>query len=118
MGFYDIMDEIAAKQVLKTETGDNRMFGVTVGVVAKNYDKDMPGRVCVRVPVREENANELKWARVAMPSGGKKWGHYFLPEVGDLSLIHIFFHRMNIKDTAVPGISPDSASGLGQSGVR
>ena len=114
MGFYDIMDEIAAKQVLKTETGDNRMFGVTVGVVAKNYDKDMPGRVCVRVPVRDENANELKWARVAMPSGGKKWGHYFLPEVGDQVLLA--FEQGNIEKPYVIGcVQKDSNSFLSRS---
>lgn len=104
MGLYDIMDEIAAKQVLKTDTGDNRIFGVVVGVVAKNYDRDMPGRVCVRVPVRDENANELKWARVAMPSSGTKWGHYFLPEVGDQVLLG--FEQGSIEKPYVLGCVP------------
>ena len=56
MGLYDIMDEIAAKQVTKSETGDNRIFGVVVGIVAKKFDQKMPGRVCVQVPVRDDNA--------------------------------------------------------------
>ena len=38
MALYDIIDEITARQVTKTETGDNRMTGVTIGLVAKNYD--------------------------------------------------------------------------------
>ena len=71
MGLYDIMDEIAAKQVTKSETGDNRILGVVVGIVAKNYDQSMPGRICVQVPVRDDEANELQWARLAMPSSGK-----------------------------------------------
>lgn len=104
MGLYDVIDEIAEKQVLKTETGDNRIFGVLVGVVAKNYDKDMPGRVCVTVPVRDKDANELKWARLAMPSSGRGWGHYFLPEVGDQVLLA--FEQGNIEKPYVVGCVP------------
>ncbi|MDO4292941.1 MAG: phage baseplate assembly protein V [Eubacteriales bacterium] len=114
MGFYDIMDEIAAKQALKTDTGDNRMFGVTLGVVTKNYEKTMPGCVCVRVPVRDEDANELKWARVAMPSSGRGWGHYFLPEAGDQVLLA--FEQGNIEKPYVVGCIPkDSNSFLTKS---
>ena len=87
MGLYDIMDEIATKQVTKSEMGDNRLLGVVVGIVVNNYNEKMPGRVCVQIPVRDDKANELKWARVAMLSGGKEWGHYFLPEVGDQVLL-------------------------------
>lgn len=87
MALYDIIDEITERQVTKTETGDTRMNGVTIGFVSKNYDKDMPGRVCVTIPTRDSKANELQWARVAMPSGGKGWGHYFLPEAGDQVLL-------------------------------
>lgn len=100
MGLYDIIDEISGRQVTKTETGDNRIWGVMVGIVAKNFDPNstaaggansgadaMDGRVCVTIPTRDKEANELKWARVAMPSGGSKWGHYFLPEVGDQVLL-------------------------------
>ena len=60
MGLFDVIDQIAENQIMKTETGDNRIFGVVVGVVAKNYDKDMPGRVCVTIPVRDKDANELQ----------------------------------------------------------
>lgn len=104
MGLYDIMDEIAAKQVVKSETGDNRMLGVVVGVVAKNYDQQMPGRVCVQIPVRDKDANELKWARIAMPSSGKDWGHYFVPEVGDQVLL--VFEQGNIEKPYVIGCIP------------
>ena len=104
MGLYDIMDEIAAKQVTKSETGDNRILGVVVGIVAKNYDQSMPGRICVQVPVRDDEANELQWARLAMPSSGKKWGHYFLPEVGDQVLLA--FEHGNIEKPYVIGCIP------------
>ncbi len=104
MGLFDIIDDISEKQVLKTDTGDNRIFGVVVGQIAQNYDQDMPGRVCVTVPVRDKEANELKWARVAMPSGGSGWGHYFLPEVGDQVLLA--FEQGNIEKPYVIGCIP------------
>lgn len=117
MGLYDIIDEITQRQVTKTETGDNRIWGVTVGLVAKNFDPNstaaggsnsgadaMDGRVCVTIPTRDVNANELKWARVAMPSSGSKWGHYFLPEVGDQVLLA--FEGGNIEKPYVIGCIP------------
>lgn len=108
MGLYDIMDEIAAKQVTKSETGDNRILGVVVGIVAKNYEQKMPGRVCVQVPVRDDDANELQWARVAMPSSGKKWGHYFQPEEGDQVLLA--FEHGNIEKPYVIGCVPKDSN--------
>lgn len=104
MGLFDVIDEIAEKQIMKTETGDNRIFGVMTGIVAKNYDRDMPGRICVTIPVRDSNANELKWARMVMPSSGESWGHYFLPEVGDQVLLA--FDQGNIEKPYVLGCIP------------
>lgn len=104
MGLFDVFDEIAEKQIMKTETGDNRIFGVVLGTVVSNYDKDMPGRVCVEIPNRDMEANELKWARVAMPSSGADWGHYFLPEAGDQVLI--VFEQGNIEKPYIIGCIP------------
>ena len=101
MGLFDVIDEITEKQITKTETGDNRIFGVMTGIVAKNYDANMPGRVCVTIPVRDKDANELQWARMAMTSGGKNWGHYFLPEVGDQVLLA--FEQGNIEKPYIIG---------------
>lgn len=108
LGLYNELEKIAEKQIIKTETGDNRIFGVMLGIVAKNYHKDMPGRVCVTVPVRDSNANELKWARVSMPSSGSKWGHYFLPEVGDQVLLA--FEQGNLERPYVIGCIPKDSS--------
>lgn len=101
MSFYDLVSDISQKAMTKTETGDNRLYGVVIGIVAKNYDKDMPGKVCVSIPVRDKKANELKWARVAMPSMGKGWGHYFLPEIGDQVLL--VFEGGNIESPFIIG---------------
>ena len=104
MSLYDVIDEITERQATKTETGDTRVYGVMVGIVAKNYHPDMGGRICVTIPTRDEGANELKWARLAMPSSGKSWGHYFLPEVGDQVLLA--FEGGNIERPYVIGCVP------------
>lgn len=104
MSLYDVIDEITEQQVTKTDTGDTRIFGVMLGVVAKNYDKDMGGRICVSIPTRDQDANELRWARLAQPSSGKEWGHYFLPEVGDQVLLA--FEGGNIEKPFVIGCVP------------
>ena len=104
MALYDIVDEIAQKRVVKSETGDNRLYGLTLGQITKNYDKDMPGRVCVKILSRDDKANELLWARVAQPSSGSKWGHYFLPEVGDEVLVA--FEGGNIERPFIIGCVP------------
>ncbi len=100
MGLFDIMDDIAEKQTMKTQTGDNRVFGVVVGTVAQNYDSTMPGRLCVSLPSRDEG-NQLRWARLAMPYAGSKWGIYFMPEIGDQVLV--VFEQGNIERPYVIG---------------
>ena len=87
MAIFDIFEEVSEKSVLKTDTGDSRVFGVVVGEVVDNYNDNFPGRVCVKVHTRDDEANVLQWARVAMPYGGSGWGMYFLPEVGDQVLV-------------------------------
>jgi len=108
MGLFDVMDDIAKKQIVKTENGDNRIYGVVVGTVTQNYAKEMPGRVCVLLPTRDAEANVLKWARLAMPSSGTGWGHYFLPEVGDQVLV--IFEQGNIEKPYVIGCVPKDAN--------
>lgn len=101
MGWYDVIEDMTQKQLAKTELGDNRINGVTIGIVAKKYSKDMPGRVCVQIPVRDDEANVLKWARIAFPSAGKKWGTFFLPEIGDQVLL--VFEEGNIDRPYIIG---------------
>lgn len=101
MSLYDVIDEISERNTVKTETGDARIYGVQLGTVAKNYDKNMPGRLCVSVPSRDKDANELQWARLALPYGGSKWGFYFMPEAGDQVLL--VFENGNIERPYVIG---------------
>lgn len=87
MSLYDVLDDISQRKILKTDMGDNRVFGVMVGSVAKNYDKDHAGYVFVKIPTRDTDDSIFQWARVAMASAGKSWGQYFIPEVDDQVLL-------------------------------
>lgn len=108
MGLFDEIGDIAEKQVMKSEFGDNRIFGVVIGVVTNNYSKDLPGRVCVSIPNRDKDANVLKWARFAMPYVGKGYGVYWLPEVGDQVLV--VFEDGNIEKPFIIGSIPTANS--------
>ncbi len=110
MSVYDIIGEISEQKATKTLTGDTRMNGVVIGIVAQNYNKDMPGRVCVTIPTRDEKANELQWARQVVPGSGKNWGYYFLPEVGDQVLLA--FEGGNIEKPYIIGCVPKDDSQL------
>lgn len=110
MGLYDVMTDISQHQILKTDTGDNRIFGVIVATVTDNYNQAYPGQVCIKIPVRDKMANELKWARLAFPAAGKGWGTYWLPEVGDEVLV--VFEQGNIEKPYVIGCVPKANSKL------
>lgn len=104
MALFDIIDSVSEKQVTKTEFGDARIFGTVVGIVAENYTQEMPGRLCVTVPVRDTDANQLKWAKMVMSYMGPGWGTYFLPEKGDQVLL--IFEDGNIEKPYVIGCIP------------
>ena len=112
MAIFDIIEDVSKKQVEKTDTGDCRIMGLMLGRVVKNYDENMPGRVAVILLSREEGAGEgdeadntrKLWARVVMPSSGGSWGHYFIPEIGDLVLVA--FEQGNIERAYVIGCIP------------
>ena len=104
MGLFDVLDDIAERNVIKTETGNNRMFGIVVGEVVDNYDAERAGRVCVSIQTRDAEANVLKWARVAFPYIGREWGIYYFPEVGDQVLVA--FDGGNIERPYVIGAIP------------
>lgn len=109
MGLYEVIGDISNANSQKTPTGDVRMHGVVIGIVAQNYDEKMPGRVCVTIPTRGDNAkgDVLQWAKVAMPYAGKDWGFYFQPEVGDEVLL--VFEQGNIEKAFVIGVIPRNA---------
>lgn len=117
MGLFDVFDDIASKQVLKTETGDNRILGLMIGIVVNNYDEKMPGRVCVNIPVRDTDANTTKWAKMVMNSNGTKWGTYFLPEVGDQ--VVLAFEEGNIEKPYIIGcLATDNSKVVNDSSDR
>ena len=74
MPFFDIVDDVAKHQIDKTDMGDNRIMGVLVCTVVKNYDKDHQGFVQVNITTRDYQESRLVWARMALNYGGQKWG--------------------------------------------
>lgn len=72
--------------LLSTSEDDNRFYGVTIGVVTNNEDKEGLGRVKVKLP-RISDTDESYWARVLTPMAGKERGIYFLPEADDEVLV-------------------------------
>ena len=112
MAIFDIIEDVSKKQVEKTDTGDSRVMGLMLGQVVKNYDDNMPGKVCIILLSRETtqgegdkaNASRMLWARVVNPSGGSSWGHYFIPEVGDL--VVVAFEQGNIERAYIIGCIP------------
>ncbi len=115
MALYDALSEMIKNDVTKTDTGDNRILGVMIGEVIQNYNESFPGRVCVQITAREDDANVLQWCRVAMPSAGKEWGHYFLPEIGDQVLVA--FEYGNIERPYVIGCVPREGDKFEKKGV-
>ena len=70
MPFFDIVDDVAKHQIDKTDMGDNRIMGVLVCTVVKNYDKDYQGFVQVNITTRDYQESRLVWARMALNYGG------------------------------------------------
>ena len=115
MALYETLSDMVKNDVTKTDTGDNRILGVMIGEVIQNYNESFPGRVCVAITAREKDANVLQWCRVAMPSVGKEWGHYFLPEIGDQVLVA--FEYGNIERPYVIGCVPREGDKFEKKGV-
>jgi uncharacterized protein involved in type VI secretion and phage assembly len=67
-------------------TEDAKIYGVVIGVVTDNEDKEGMGRVKVKFPWRDDN-DDSYWARIASLMAGANRGTYFLPEVGDEVLV-------------------------------
>jgi uncharacterized protein involved in type VI secretion and phage assembly len=66
-------------------TGD-RIPGVAIGIVTDNDDPAKQGRVKVKLPWLDDDA-ETWWARLAQPGAGKDYGMAWIPQVGDEVLV-------------------------------
>ena len=106
MPLFDILDEVSQRQLQKTDMGENRMFGVVIGQVTKNYDEANPGLIRVSITARDYEDEKQVWARMAYPYSGQSWGQYFLPEVGDQVLV--VFENGDIGRPYVIGSVPKS----------
>lgn len=96
MSMYDLFFDT-------NERDDNRMYGLTLGIVTNTEDPDNLGRIKVKLPLRDEAENESAWARVIIPFAGKEMGAYFIPDVGD-EVIVAFLGGQLEKPVIVGGV--------------
>lgn len=80
-----IQDELL-RSLLGPPAGDERFYGVVVGVVTNNRDPEGLHRVKVRFPWLSQS-DDSHWARIAALMAGNDRGAYFLPEVDDEVLV-------------------------------
>ncbi len=78
---FDVLQSLVG-----SPNGEERFYGVVVGIVTNNQDPDGLGRVKVRFPWLSDE-DESHWARMLSPMAGKERGLYFLPEVDDEMLV-------------------------------
>ncbi len=74
--------------------------GVYIGIVTNNNDPENLGRIKVKIPVIDDQA-ELDWARMATMMAGNDRGSMFIPEVGDEVLIA--FQMGDIREPIIIG---------------
>lgn len=117
MSIYDVVSEMNARQIEKTETGDERIFGVLLGLVTENYSKDRPGMIQVEIPVRDEESSVLRWAKAAHMYSGKEWGEYFHPEIGDQVLL-AFEHGSVERPFIIGSVPRDNDKFISQSAKK
>ncbi len=96
MSMYDLFFDT-------NERDDNRMYGLTLGIVTNTEDPDNLGRIKVKLPLRDKAENESAWARVIIPFAGKEMGVYFIPDVGD-EVIVAFLGGQLEKPVIVGGV--------------
>jgi uncharacterized protein involved in type VI secretion and phage assembly len=99
-----------------------RFYGVVVGTVTDNNDKDGKlGRVKVKLPWLAADA-ESEWARVPTAMGGKDRGFFYLPEPEDEVLLG--FEHGNPERPYVLGVlyngkdAPPAANDNGENNLR
>jgi uncharacterized protein involved in type VI secretion and phage assembly len=66
--------------------GSKPIYGVVVGIVTQNDDKDKLGRVKVKFPWLSDD-DESDWARITQLGAGPNAGAVFIPEVNDEVLV-------------------------------
>ncbi|MFC2005141.1 VgrG-related protein [Chloroflexota bacterium] len=80
------------RQLLTSKNGNG--YGVLLGIVTNNDDKDGMARVKVKFPTISDK-EESTWARVVTPMAGPSRGIEFIPEVNDEVLVAFEYNDIN-----------------------
>ena len=78
----------------------DRIPGAVIAIVTDNDDPESMGRVKVKYPWLDDNA-ESWWARLAQPGAGKEYGMVWIPQVGDEVLV--IFEQGSVTSPVVIG---------------
>ncbi|MBP0979318.1 MAG: phage baseplate assembly protein V [Oscillospiraceae bacterium] len=101
MSITDIFEETSKKMMNKNMTGDTIIPGVMIGIVVENNNNKFPGMIRVKIPTRDDKKNIFQWMKVISVAGGKNWGMYCLPEIGEE--VVVVFENGNINKAYVIG---------------
>lgn len=71
----------------ETKERETLIPGFLLGTVKENWDSKHPGMVKVELVLSESGKNVSDWIPVSTPYGGKNYGQYFLPEIGDQVMV-------------------------------
>lgn len=70
----------------RSQTSDQRYYGVAVAIVTDNVDPESLGRVKVKFPWFDQSMDS-EWCRVVNIYAGQGYGAFWTPEVGDEVLV-------------------------------
>ena len=96
------------KSSKKNHDGESIISGILIGTVSSNYNPLAPDKVEVEVPIGGSGKTTKVWAKFMMPAGGKNWGMYCKPEVGDKVVIS--FINGNVNHPFILGCAYPSSS--------
>lgn len=92
------------------EAGQGNPLGTFVlGTVSQNDDKKEAGMVKVEYTAWDSGSNISAWMPVLQPYAGKDYGHYLVPEIGDVVLVG-FIGRQLEKPFVAGSFFPAAAS--------
>lgn len=96
------------KGTKKNQDGESLIGGILIGTVCSNYNPLAPDKVEVEIPIGGSGKTTKVWTKFMMPAGGKSWGMYWKPEVGDKVVIS--FINGNVNRPFVLGCAYPSSS--------
>jgi uncharacterized protein involved in type VI secretion and phage assembly len=91
--------QFGAMQSFETKSKENKIYGVSLGIVLNNIDCTGEARVQLRLPWMP---GYTPWARLSAQMAGMGAGSFFVPQVGDE--VMVAFHHGDVREPYVLGM--------------